>query len=338
MTLLMCEGFEGISSGTIDDKYWSGRSPSVITGTDRGNAVQCNFGGGESIRIPLPTQPKTIIFGAAFFFFEGPANDLVRFEDGDGNTHVQIEINGPGYISVRLGVTGAFYGFSTKKILFNKWYYIELKLTVDNSAGSVELRLNGETVVSASGVDTATSNLEFISNIRLGSIVSNNDVIATDIYVCDDVVPNNDFLGDINVEALFPSADGAVNDWTPQGGGDNYVEVDDTAPDDDTTYNSSTTINNRDLYEFDDISEDVDEVLGVQVNVNARKENGPYRIIQDSIRSGGVNYEGQGSEENFYLGDNYEIRPTMHDQNPNTSGQWTESEVNAAQFGVFFKS
>ena len=72
--------------------------------------------------------------------------------------------------------------------------------------------------------------------------------------------PFNDFLGDVRVDARYPTAEGANSAWTPLSGTDNALMVDDPGPpytpgggpDDDTTYNSTLTVGAVDTHVIQD--------------------------------------------------------------------------------------
>src|SRR4029077_1029352 len=99
-------------------------------------------------------------------------------------------------------------------LLNSTWYYIEWKLTVDNTAGVSEVRINGDVEINFSGDTQAT----VLSSIRQFQFEGEYDVFSDtgsvfsidDIYVVDTTgsAPNNSFLGDVRVECLFPSGNG----------------------------------------------------------------------------------------------------------------------------------
>ena len=73
------------------------------------------------------------------------------------------------------------------------------------------------------------------------------------------------------VSVIIPTAD-AQSDWTPSAGGDNFAMVDEDNFDSDSTYNSTSTQNNRDLFTGADLSIPSDATINeVLIKMYARK-------------------------------------------------------------------
>lgn len=336
MTILWCESFGGLDSSTIPLKYIENATPSIGTNVTRTNPanVVMNFGNNEHIDIPVSSTPQTVVFGFAFQMNAAGGN-TVAYEDPDDDVHLILAMGDGG--NFRLYRGGTLLAIATRRMLLDRWYYIETKVTIDNTNGAFEMIINGETVIDISGIDTDNTGISTIGTIRIGSLSTNNGRFFTDLYVADlsGPAPGNDYLGDIHVDAKFPNADGFENDWTPLNGGDNYVEVDDTAPDEDTTYNFAGTVDDIDVYEFEDLPISPEAIISVQVNITATKAtSGPNRQINDVIRSGSNLYAGAGSVNFMALPLGYAELYSIHDTDPRTGGQWTEANLNNAQFGV----
>jgi hypothetical protein len=158
------------------------------------------------------------------------------------------------------------------------------------------------------------------------------DNTIDDVYVLDDAGSDNtDFLGDVRVETVFPDADGAANDFTRVGGGsNNYEAVDDgLTPDDDTTYNHSSTAADEELYGFAALTGSVGTVFGVCVKMLARKEDAGHRLVRTIARSGTT----QSESGDQGLGIQYKFVDHIYENDPDGGADWDEAAVNAAQFG-----
>ena len=196
--------------------------------------------------------------------------------------------------------------------------------------GSYEIRIDGQTVLSDSGVDTRGSANSRYVLFQLQHYYQCID----DIYICDtDGTSNNDFLGQVVIEGVLPSADGDSGDWTPASGTDNSAMVDDIPPDDDTSYVESNTEDAEDLYDYANLSTITTEtIVGVQINTDVRINAFPGNIdLYQTVKSGGTTSDGQPT--NIAM-DEYEVATRILETDPNTSSAWTASGVNAAQFGV----
>ena len=234
-----------------------------------------------------------------------------------------------------LGNSGAF------ALGVNVWYYIEFKATVDNSAGVIEVRVDGTARIGpTSSLDTqatanATANgfaLGCVSTSSVGpagGLGANLGVFYSDIYVNDGSgsSPNNTFWGDTRVDAHFPSGAGTYAAWTPSAGA-NYAAVDEVAPTDDADYVASTTPGNKDAYAFGDTA--VASVRSVQILGAVRKTDALTRTSRILTRSGGTDY---GSTD-FAPGTSFHYDRVVRETDPATGMAWTPSGFNAAEFGV----
>lgn len=126
--------------------------------------------------------------------------------------------------------------------------YIEAKIFVDNS-GTYVVKCNGATVLSGSA-DTQAGSTNTVGGISIGS---NAGYWIEDLYVLDSSgASNNDFLGRTAIlGSNAQTGDGADGDFTPSSGSDNGAMVDDAVANDDTDYNSSSTVGHKDTYTFD---------------------------------------------------------------------------------------
>ena len=153
-----------------------------------------------------------------------------------------------------------------------------------------------------------------------------------DFYMLDQSgsAPLNDFLGDCRIDTIYPSADGTYSDFTPSTGSTHYTLVDEATPNT-TDYVSSSTVGNRDSYQFQDIAAlSAQTIYGVQVNAAIVKDDAGARSAATFVRSGSSNSDGAGvglSTSQTYISQ-------IFTTDPNTGAAWTESAVNAAQFGT----
>ena len=93
--------------------------------------------------------------------------DILRFYDGESTVSCWT----PGCQSngiIRLNRAGTTLpGESPPYTLAaGQWYYMEVKVTIDDSAGAYEVRINGTTVASASGIDTRNSGTGLIDRVQ----------------------------------------------------------------------------------------------------------------------------------------------------------------------------
>lgn len=257
---------------------------------------------------------------------------FLRFHD-TAVLHVDFRITSSGTIQATRN--GTVLATSSNSLSANTTYHIEAKVKIDDTVGTVELRVNGSSTgwINITGQDTRNAGNATFNTINIGHSLSTTfaAAIITDI---DDVViwntsgsVNNDFLGDVKVQALLPSGAGNSAQFTPSTGS-NYACVDDASPNDDTDYVSSSTVGNVDTYAYGDLST-VGTVLAAIVMLYMKKTDAGARSVAPVVRHSGTDYVGT----DINPGTTYSYGKQIYELNPGTSAAWTASEINAAEFG-----
>lgn len=338
MSLIWCDSFSGYGSSDLvgAGRYSAnggvfgsmavgsgGRSGGglVTTGTGDSAYLQKNFG----------VNHAKLILGMGFrLATQYPASSnqqVVVFYDG-GSAQVSLLVTNSGYLQVTNG-HGTLLGQSVAPISVGVWYWLEISVTFGNS-GSFEVRLNGSTIISGSGVDTSLSGNSYATTFQIGSTYANGrNNQFSDLYVCNGLGSvNNNFLGDCKVSLLLPNGAGNSAQWTPSAGS-NYQCVDETTHNGDTDYVSSSTVGNIDTYAFGNLAANAGTILGVVTQTLARKDDAGSVTIAPVIRTNSNNYEGSAVP----VPTSYTYLRQIYEQNPDTAAAWSASEVNAAEFG-----
>ena len=241
-----------------------------------------------------------------------------------------IKVRNDGRISA-YGGGGSFLETTSAPVLaLDGWHYIEAKVVCHDTAGSYEVRVDGQTILSGTDVDTRGGGDTRFVRFQFAKSTQYLD----DIYICNiDGTKNNDFLGRVVIEGIFPNADGDSNDWTPASGTDNYAMVDDNPADDDTSYVESNTADAEDLYAYTNLSAITTEpILGVQINTDVKMTEFPGDLdIKQPVKSGGTTSDGDTTN---IATDSYQPANRILEDDPATSTAWTASGVNNAQFGI----
>jgi hypothetical protein len=321
-------GGGAVSSSISPSNGRNGTSSLRVTHTGSNN----NSALGPSITLD---SRATWIVGFSMAISAAPIQTWVFAKWADaGITQVDFRLNTDGTISATRG--GVLLGTTTFALSGPNTYYIELKVTVDPSAGVVVIKVNESTKLNLTGQNTRATTNSTANNFAIGKVISlgtNNPSITVDhddLYICDTSGSvNNDFIGDVRVQAILPDGAGSTTQWTPNGAGSNYQCVDESDPNDDTDYVSSANAGDVDTYSFSNVTPTTGTVAGVQWLGCARKDDAGVRTIAPAIRSGGTNYFGG----NQNIGTSYTYYLEVLETNPDTTGAWTISEVNAAEFG-----
>lgn len=333
--LLFIEGFEGFGDTLgaapvgFDRKYNSVANTSGIdieTGRHSGFSAEMN---GNSLHFQTfaLTTNATIVVGMAMKYPSFVAARILALYDGV-TEGINLRMKTDGEIEVYrantlLGTTtGASVGL-------NAWSYLEVKVLSNDTTGTVEVRINGDTKLSLTGIDTKVGSNAYHDAVRFLGITAIGHSID-DVYILDGSgSANNNFLGDQRVVAIFPNAEGTTNDFTPSTGTDNSALVDEVAPNDDTDYVESSTVGHKDLYAYGNIS-GLGTIAGVQVNTDCRETDASDFNVITVVRSNVTESDDAGQA----LTASYLTKFRIVEQDPDTAAAWTEAGVNAAEFGV----
>jgi len=335
MALRFLDGFEhyaipsqlGLKYTAYND---SGSSVGITTITGRragSTAIQLRVSI-DYISITLDNQ-QTWYVGFAMNLGGNETTEIARFMDSDGNNQLTMDVTSSGTIRLFRGsASGTQLAVSTQALAANSWNYIELRATIADSGGVFEVRVNEQVWATFTGDTKYSSSLA--SACRLQFTGRSSKVAIQDLYICDATGGvNNTYLGDVRVDTIKPIGAGALAEFTPQGSASNWDNVDDPTPDADAGYNYSSTVGQRDTFEFGNLSPISGNIFGVQANMAVRKDDAGTRTLRPMTRVDGTNYEGS----NIFMSTDYRIYRQTWDQNPSAAAAWTEATINGAEFG-----
>lgn len=285
---------------------------------------------------PLQTEQlgNTWIIGAAIRWnnLHRDTNTIFRLDDSTLNISFSLQY----YDWYGLRVNGQSVLETVYDVFqrWNQWYYLELKVVCDNSPnGSYEVKIDGTTVMSGSGVDTSARANGSDRVVFRGACSGSGDMCMDDIYICDGSGSvNNDFLGPIVVRNISPDADGDDEQWTLSSGADSYALVNETSPaDDDSDYIEDTTTGNRTLFTMGNVPSGMTGIVGVQQWTDCRITDATTYTLKQTIKQNSTLYPNTGqsiTSQSFY-----QYRDIL-ETDPDTGVAWTESGLNAVQSGV----
>lgn len=353
MTILQLEGFEHLDTGITDpeaEDYISlwflgkslGNATPIVASRTGFLGLQFNLGNFITTRkLQQADGNTTLILG---FYYKTPSafsNGTDFFRVWCGPTEqCQVEWNGGGTLDFKRSST--ILGTSTYTFATSNEYYIEFKVVIDDTVGSLEMKVAD---ITAGGDDTETATEWTVSGVdnrnssssletawdQVTIYAANTNTVIDDIYIANGAgTYNTDFLGNIFVESITPTGAGNNTEMTPSTGS-NWQNVDDGTPHDgDTTYNTADADLETDLYECSALSETGD-VFAVQVQAISRVTSGNPRVMRLPVRSSTTTGEGSDIVQG---NDAYTGKTRIVEENPATTSLWTNGEVNTIEIGV----
>lgn len=327
--LILIDGFDLYSTGNPASNRWIG-----ATGGTSSNGVRAGRLGGFALAgdqflnatISVPGAPTQFSMGMAF----QAATALPGFQANlanwkvSGASQIQLLTNVDGSLSVLRGATTL--GTTAAVLTPNVWAYIEIECVISATVGVFNIYVNSVQVLALSGVNTKGQTATSIDQLTLFPGANVNNQLADDFYMTS--VASK--LGECRVETVRPTADTAQKDWTPNSGSANFSRVNEATVDGDTSYISSSTPGQIDLYDFADLSSAPATIHAIQTTIIARKDDAAARTVRSKVKSSSTT----GNGATTALSTSFASIRDIFVNDPNASAAWTGSTFNAAQMGV----
>lgn len=328
-TLDDCCSFDHLNTANLDEEWVQvGTGATVNSGTGRNGTNSARFANyNRGIYKTPPTTATTKAQGCSMQFSAYPTADTAILQLTEGTTvHVDARMTSTGTLKItrngtQLGST------STYVVPLNQPVYIELKAFLNDSTGTAELRVNGVAVVGPlTSQDTRNGGTPIIDRLYIlgGSVNLSTTIDVDDWYEADD------FMGDMRIAYLNPTAEGTTIQLTPSTGTDNSALVDETAGDDgDSTYVEHATDNNKDTYVMSNLPSTAATVHAVKLLAYSRKDDAGAKSIALIARHSGSEVDSADKA----LTTTYDWYEDVRTTKPG-GGAWSGSDVDGMEVGV----
>lgn len=344
-------GFQG-GAAAMAQKWDSGLlngsiHPDITKGRFATGALTVEATGGQAhIQKNTDTDRDEMVVGFAFLPHV-TRTDLTRIHfrlDDTNNVKLEIDMNTRG-LRVVVNDSTTVASSATSLLSAGVWQYIEFKVKIHSTLGTVEVRHQGANVASASGINTGTTGV-LINGLRIEANDNAQADFIDDLYWLDVTGSDNiDFLGDVRVDVLHPLTNGNSNDFTLFDDGDQTVydiltnadavrNTFDMLIGRDHNYVESGLIGAKEDYSnatLASIGVTPSTIFGVQVVNNTKKTDTGVLRYEDEMVIAGVRFN-NGSEVTATAGD-YSMSRFIRDTDPSDSAAWTIDKVNAVGSG-----
>lgn len=360
MSLIFCDSFEQYATeADMIDKYTTSGSSATLLATSGRFGDQCmqnTIDNNQDISDLTPSgaaASEVFHVGFAYSGYEVNTNGdsvCLMYGNSGSNLHVLLNVQYEGSILIQtVGVTRGYTRagvVNTGIAVGNVYDWIECRVFIHDTVGTVELRVNGVVEFTWTGDTNAGGNGTIDRIYWLGTNVTYryDTRLCWDDRGATDGNEMDDFIGECRVFALQPvGPPTADEDWENAIDTDeNWTQVDGATVDDDTTYVQedvdSSGGGRRDRYEFEDLPAGVlgdplspDAIIhGVNLCTYAKKD--------DSLSEAFINQivESNGSEEISdarSLSTAYKFKLQPVDVNPEDGSMWTQAKINAITAG-----
>lgn len=323
MSLLWMEDWYG-----TDASAWSLSGDNVWSAARFGSGVALNSRFiSSAAKRPFPSSGEVFI-GYAFYNGNPAANTMCTFYgDAGTTTHMWCRLNSDGTASLMLGASTVLATSTSTTWLRTGWNYFEFRAKLDDTAGVIEFRANGNAtpVVTYTG---DTKNAGTTTTLDAVQINFATGCLICDIWLVDTTGSvNNTYLGDQKILAIVATGAGSSTGFTPSTGA-NWSNTDE-APASSTDYNAATVSGTRDTYAMGDLATN-NLITAVRHDVYAHKNDTDPTALKTAVKVGSTVYYGPNNTLTTSM-TKFEL---LHQVSPATSAPWTVAEVNAMELGA----
>lgn len=302
-------------------------TPSLVAGRFGGQCVRGTTSGSFLYR-PIP-QSSMVSMGAAVRL-EAPlrGRNIFQFRSSAG-VQLTLSQTATGALQISRGSTVLATTSDIEVLPIDQWAYVEFSAAISPTNGTTSVSIDGFQIsdLTLSDVNTqnqSNSNVDFVY-LGVGSITNASYSYYDDLYV---EIDGTTHVGEGRMWVGQVVSD-VESDFTPSTGSSNYATIDEV-PVSATDYNYSDALGARDLFNVADLDFYPAEIYGVQITVNASKDEAGSRAIKNVLVSGVT--EEQGSQFVLALSSN-NWHNDFWAKNPDTGVNWTISDVNALKIG-----
>lgn len=343
MARLWSSGAE-LNSTTINMEFGSGSNSIVVTPVRSGSySIQAKRTTSGNCYIPYyfanPNATASFFFRAYVNIITLPnvACRLISVQNVTPQSKVSIRLNTNGTLQAYNEEDSANIGSASSALSTNTWYRIELNVNCTTIAStSVDARIDG--------VSFATGTVNLLSGI--GGFILGSDISLTTVEMYFDDLAINDSTG--SFQNSWPGA-GSIVHLRPNAAGDTAAwgastNVDEVTPDDNTTKDSSNTLNQESLYNIDTASllgtnDTVNLVqVGVRFNGAGASSNASFKLEIEASSGGTIEQGSAITPSNTTWVTNANSVPrnynlTLYDLPGASTTAWTKADLDTAQIG-----
>lgn len=327
MALLDFEGFDRETNLALSNWWNFGVGSGAVSADGTGP-----FGYGRAINVPYGNgrtfAPQNVLWVNFHVYLTGaPGGDRILSLLDSASEQVMLTFTSDLRINVR--AAGTNYYSTLPVLAFNAWYFVQIRVRIDNSVGTVDVYINGSLKFSMTGDTQSTANNSVnqwaMFNPAAGSFYDNFI-----IYNETGAAPNAK-TPETRIFATLPTGAGAASGFTPSAGA-NWQNVDEQPNDGDTTYNSAAAAVTDDLYVCGGSVVPAGSIVyALAVEIDARKDDAGLNDIDGLIRSGGTTY---ANGDTFGLTSTWQRFRSVATLDPATGAAWTVANINNAEVGV----
>ena len=336
MAIIFMEGFDNIDEVQLSNgAKFTHRDTDIVISSSyarfSGSGIQMNEDNASELIKDFPlTTYTTMVMGVAVNILSSTptysaGSPVFSFMENSGtNNHIRIHFLNTKQIAV-YNFNGTLLGTTPFSLSNNIWHYLEIKVHIHDTIGTVDIQVDGTSWLSLSNQDTRNGGSGYIDRWRMGGLYFDQTWRLDDLYIDD-----SDFHGDVRILTLPTTSDGTHIDFTPSAG-NRYECVDEfggSGYNSDIDYVYSNSLGAQQTFKFTTGS--LGTVHAVQLSNVTKKDNAGIVETKNLCRSNSTDYISAA----FIPSANYTYHQNVWETDPDDSNAWTQTKLEAAEFGL----
>ncbi|CAA2141470.1 hypothetical protein [Hyphomicrobium sp. ghe19] len=299
---------------------------------------------GTPADLKIAFLPKSeIVVGFAFKYTSTNLARIIEFDFdnrlGTVTSQMRVYVNAEGGISLSIDDGATLLAASGPNILYpNVWQFVELKYRPDKTAGSIVVKVEGQTCIQFDGPTSPMTTPNQVNMLRWATpagefnVGSQSNPIKKidDLYILDTIGSGfTDFLGDVIVTSLPVTSDQGPNQLSQFGGAIGHFTALNSIPtDEDTSYVYGNEADTKEMFGLAALPDNIIDVLAMSVHIRGRKDAPGTALISAHARYGVNDVHGVAQP----LSVQYTTKNLFLEQCPDGTG-WTKAKAEATNIG-----
>lgn len=298
-------------------------------------------GAAEALRVVLDADTPTFRVAARISAEALPGDNdsmyLLQMRDNANDPQFTVRLNSTGSLEVLRGAIDGVSVAVTDALEFpaGSYHYFEVAGRIGEASpagGQLEIRVNGVVVLDLDSVDLQATAVPTVAQYVICRSQTTGG--ATFDYLDLSHGDTETFIGDTSWYWRAPDGDTVDTDWVRNTGSSDFECIDDTTPDDDTTYVEATTAAEVSIYDVEDLPASASEVVAViAVSLVRKTDGGDAEFEQGVVSTEGSPIATQEGATHA-PGQSYAYFKDVFAVDPATGVAWTPAGVNAAQLRI----
>lgn len=270
------------------------------------------------------TNQTTVYYNLHAYIASVNYEDFLILYEGTSQ-QIKIGRDNTGLLTAYRGGT-ALGNSGTRLIHISDWYFIQLRVVIHPSAGSIELRIQGAPWITLTGINTVATANAWVNGWGVGGHVRYTNVVIYNESGDEPII----WTPETMIYSDRPSGPGSLTDFTPSAA-PNWGCLDEVPNNGDTDYVLAAAAPASDLYACPAALVPAGSIVyGVGVELDARKDDAGVNDLAALLKSGVTTAQGAST---FNLTSVYARYRQVWTQDPNTAAPFTVAAANAVEIG-----